>query len=409
MASGAGGLDDVRRGNLAAVLRLVHREGPMARAGITSRTGLNRSTVGGLVSDLAARGLVQEAAPEVTNRVGRPSPVVAADPGYVVVAVNPEVDAVTTAVVGIGARVERRERHDLGHPATPEETADIAAAAVRSASGRVAGVGLAVPGLVAEPDGVVRWAPHLGWIDVPLLRMVESAAGVPAAVGNDATLGATAEHLFGAGRGVADLVYLNGGASGIGGGIISGGMPLGGHAGLAGELGQSPAAILRLDDRRSDDGRLESEVGRSHLLRILGLRRATEPELARAVLRSADDAVRAELARQRRILAASLATAVNVLDPELIVLGGYLATLRASDPDALERLVREAVVPYGGQGARIAAAGLGDDRLLVGAAELALAPVLADPTSVPISVAAPQAPAPGAEAPLRSGAGGATL
>ncbi|MFW8745746.1 ROK family protein, partial [Mesorhizobium japonicum] len=153
-------------------------------------------------------------------------------------------------------------------------------------------------------------------------------------------------------------------------------------------FGQSPAPILRADDRRSDDGRLESEVGRSHLLRILGLAGATESELERAVLGSTDAAVRAELSRQRRILAASLATAVNVLDPELIVLGGFLATLRASDPMALERLVREATVPYAGQGARIAAAGLGDDRLLVGAAELAFAPMLADPTSVPVAASA---------------------
>jgi predicted NBD/HSP70 family sugar kinase len=383
MTGGAGGLDDVRRGNLAAVLRLVHREGPMARAGITARTGLNRSTVGGLVSDLAARGLVREAAPEATNRVGRPSPVVAVDPGLVVVAVNPEVDAVTTAVVGMGARVERRDRHELGHPASPAETAAIAAAAARDVRGRVAGIGLAVPGLVAVPDGLVRWAPHLDWIDVPLQALVEDAAGLPAAVGNDATLGAAAEHLFGAGRGVADLVYLNGGASGIGGGIIAGGSPLGGHGGLAGEFGQSPASVLRPDDRTSERGRLENEVARVPLLRILGLERATEAELAAAALGSDDPRVRDELARQRRVLAASLATAVNVLDPELIVLGGYLATLRQSDPAELERLVREATVPYAGAGPRIAAAGLGDDRLLVGAAELALAPVLDDPTSVP--------------------------
>ena len=79
--------------------------------------------------------------------------------------------------------------------------------------------------------------------------------------------------------------------------------------------------------------------------------------------------------------AQALATAVNVLDPELIVLGGYLATLLASDPDELARLVAEVAVPYSTR-VRIAAAGLGDDRLLVGAAELALAPVIADPSSV---------------------------
>ncbi|MGN6324323.1 ROK family transcriptional regulator [Pseudolysinimonas sp.] len=388
MPSGATGLDDVRRGNLAAVLRLVHREGPVSRAWITSRTGLNRSTVGGLVSDLASRGLVREAAPEATNRVGRPSPVVEADPRLAVVAVNPEVDAVTTAVVGLGARVERRERHELGHPATPEETARIAADAVAAAAAngarvhRIAAVGLAVPGLVGEADGTVRWAPHLGWSGAPLRALVEAATDLPAAVANDATAGALAEHLFGAGRGVDDLVYLNGGASGIGGGIIIGGATLGGHAGFAGELGQSPAAFLRPEDRTSERGVVEDEVGREPLLRALGMRSATDPELAAALLEGDREDIRAELARQRRVLAATLATAVNMLDPELIVLGGYLATLLESDPAELGRLVREHSVPSGGVGVRLATAGLGDDRLLVGAAELALAGVLADPGSI---------------------------
>lgn len=383
MASGATGLDDVRRGNLAAVLRLVHREGPVARAWITARTGLNRSTVGGLVSDLAARGLVREAAPEATNRVGRPSPVVAVDPGLVVVAVNPEVDAITTAVVGLGARVDAHERHELGHVPSPEETAALAA---RVAAGirdhRVAGIGLAVPGLVSEADGVVRWAPHLGWSDAPLRDLVEGATGRPAAVGNDATLGALAEHLFGAGRGVDDLVYLNGGASGIGGGIIVGGAPLGGHGGFAGELGQSIAGFADPADRTTARGVLEDEVGREPLLAALGWHSASEPELADA-LRTTDRAdIRDELARQRRVLAASLATAVNLLDPELLVLGGYLATLLESDPEGLRRHVEELAVPVAAGGVRLAAAGLGDDRLLVGAAELALGAVLADPTSV---------------------------
>jgi len=383
MANGATGLDDVRRGNLAAVLRLVHREGPVSRAWITARTGLNRSTVGGLVSDLATRGLVREAAPEVTNRVGRPSPVVEVDPEVAVVAVNPEVDAVTTAIVGLGARVERHERHDLGHPATPEETAEIAARAAAAVTDRrVAAIGLAVPGLVSEADGVVRWAPHLGWRDAPLRTLVERACGLPVEVGNDATLGALAEHLFGAGRGVDDLLYLNGGASGIGGGIIVGGATLGGHGGFAGELGQSIAGFVRADDRTSARGVVEDEVTREPLLGPLGLKGATEAELAVAVLGARDPAILGELARQRRVLAASLATAVNMLDPELIVLGGYLATLLESDPVDLQQLVHDLAFPAGTVGVRIAPAGLGDDRLLVGAAELALAGVLADPASL---------------------------
>jgi predicted NBD/HSP70 family sugar kinase len=381
-----GALDDVRRRNLSAVLQIVHREGPIARAVITARTGLNRSTVGGLVSDLVSRGIVREEAPASTNRVGRPSHMVAADPGIAVLAVNPEVDAITTAVVGLGARVERRERQELGDAASPAQAARIIAEAVAAnADRRIAGVGLAVPGLVSEADGVVRWAPHLGWTGAPVRALVEDACGLPTAVGNDASLGALAEHLFGAGRGVGGLFYLNGGASGIGGGIIVDGARLAGHGGFAGELGQSPAGFMLPSDRTSARGILEDEVGRDPLLDALGLRRATEPELALAVLTTDRRDILAELARQRRVLAASLATAVNMLDPELIVLGGYLATLLESDPDELTRLVEEHAVPVAVGRVRIAAAGLSGDRLLVGAGELALAPLLADPGSIELS------------------------
>ena len=87
---------------------------------------------------------------------------------------------------------------------------------------------MAVPGLVRSSDGLVRDAPHLSWTDVALRELIGSATGLPTAVGNDAAMGALAEHLFGAARGIDDIVYLNGGASGIGGGLIVQGMQIGG-------------------------------------------------------------------------------------------------------------------------------------------------------------------------------------
>jgi predicted NBD/HSP70 family sugar kinase len=383
MPRAVGALDDVRRRNLGSILRLVHRSGPVSRSWLTRRTGLNRSTVGDLVGELVALGLLVEGDPETTNRVGRPSPVVAPHPDVVAVAVNPEVDAVTVAVVGLGARVDARERHELDAPPSPEETARVAADTVRALAGRrVAGIGLAVPGLVREADGVVRWGPHLGWRDAPLRELVEHEAGVPATVANDASLGALAEHRFGAGRGVDDLVYLNGGASGIGGGVIAGGRPLGGRGGYAGEFGQNRPGFAEPGDRVTEHGALEDEVSRERVLAALGRRSATEAELAELLLATDRPDLRAELGRQRRVLAAALATAVNVLNPEAIVLGGYLATLLRSDPADVRALLDRLAVAVAAEGVRLRAAALGDDRLLVGAAELAFGALLDDPARI---------------------------
>ena len=385
MAERAGTFDGVHRRNLSKLLGLVHLEGPLSRARLTAATGLNRSTVAALSAELVESGLVEERAPDPTNRVGRPSPVVAPHPGVIAIAVNPEVDAVTIAAVGLDGTIVVRERHEMDHVVTPSETAELVAGVVdrwRSDAlrrARIVAVGLAVPGLVRASDGLVRLAPHLEWTDAPLRALVEEATGIPASIGNDASLGAIAEHLFGAGRGVDDMVYLNGGASGIGGGLIVHGSPVGGSGGYAGEFGQNRPGIAAQGDRRAAGGVLEDEVSRARLLAVAGLHAADEPTLAAALAGSDSPEVAAELARQRRILSTALANAVNVLNPSLVVLGGFLATVAESDRAALAAAVAEQAMPAAAEGLDIRVAALGEDRLAIGAAELAFEQLLADP------------------------------
>ena len=378
-------VDGVRRRNLAAILELVHHGRALSRAELTASTGLNRSTVAALVAELASAGLVREGDPVPSSRVGRPSPGVSPDPRPVVIAVNPEVDAVTAAVVGLGARVERRIRRPVDHVPDPETAVRIIAevvdelVAASPADRRVLGIGLAIPGLVRAADGTVRWAPHLGWREVPFAGMLERTLARPVAADNDASLGALAEHLFGAGRGVSDLVHLNGGASGIGGGVIVNGRPLTGRGGYAGEFGQNRPGVDDPAARVTSRGTLEDEVSRARVLELLGLTSADEPRLAQAIAASTDPRVGAELRRQRGILAVALANAVNVFNPELVVLGGYLATHLAWEAPALLEAIRSATIPAAADEVEVVPAELGEDRLLIGAAELALRPLLVDP------------------------------
>jgi len=387
MERGASTLDGVRRRNLAAVLGHLHRNGPSSRAAITAATGLNRSTVAALVAELETLGLVVEGDPLATSRVGRPSPLVTAGEEPVALAINPELDAITVAVVELGARIVVAERHEVDGAVSPDEAADIIAGIVRGplaaelAGRRLVGVGVAVPGLVRAADHVVRWAPHLQWRDVPFGLLLGERLAAPCAVANDATLGAMAEHLFGAGRGIDDLVYLNGGASGIGGGVVAGGVVIGGREGYAGEFGQNRPGATG-GDRRTDDGVLEDEVNRARLLAVLGLPPTTdEATLGAALLGSRDPAVRREIARQQRILGVALANAVNVLNPELVVLGGFLASLLAADEAGLGAAVAGSALEASWSGTRLAPAALGEARLLIGAAEIAFAPLLADPAA----------------------------
>ncbi|GAA4488235.1 ROK family transcriptional regulator [Microbacterium panaciterrae] len=379
-------VEGVRRTNLAEVLRLVHHSGPRSRAVITGETGLNRSTVSDLVGRLVQAGLVEEHEPDPTRRVGRPSPVVAPSPGVVAIGVNPEIDAVEIGAVALGGSVRERVRVPVEQPdvATVVEIVAGVVAGWRGgalAGCRIEGIGVAVPGLVRASDGVVRFAPHLQWRDADIAGPLVTALGIDVVVGNDASLGARAERLFGAAREHEDVVYLNGGASGIGGGLILHGQLIGGVGGYAGEWGQTAASVADAADRRADGGVLEDEVNRARLVQAAGLVAPDDTELRAAVAESPSEALTAETARQRRILTATLGNAVNVLNPAMIVLGGFLAILRDLDPQAFDGEVRRRALAASAEGLEISAAALGADRLLIGAADAAFERLLADPLS----------------------------
>lgn len=387
--------DDVRRHNLSTILGIVHRNGATPRSHLTRMTGLNRSTVAALVAELVDLGLAVEREPDPTKQVGRPSPVVTVDPRVVALAVNPEIDAVTIAVVGLSGHVRRRIRHATEHSPSVAEAVAIAESVIEALRGeldagfRVVGIGLAVPGQVRSSDGVVRLAPHLGWVDTPIAHLLAEASGYPAFAANDAGLGAIAEWHFGAGRGAENLVYLNGGASGIGGGLIAAGVPLGGVGGFAGEFGHIRVSASAVAGAHLDSagiaGTLESEVRLSELLAVLGLGAEHAEELETALVAAvadesaAGDAARGEVARQLGHLGTALGAAVNVLNPELVVLGGFLASLLAVDASALHESLARSALAAPLDDVSVVRAELGQNLLMVGAAELAFAPLLDDP------------------------------
>lgn len=383
------GNDSLRRDNLATVLGLVHRSGAegRSRSALTSLTGMNRSTIAALVAELVSRGLVAESDPSSRGSVGRPSPMVTVSPRAVALAVNPEIDAIQLALVGLGGRVMARDRVRASDQLSVPDAVELTVTAARTLLAGLAseheliGVGIAIPGLVRTSDGLVRLAPHFGWVDEPFTALLSEALDLPASAGNDATLGVLAESTFGAGRGIADVVYLNGGASGIGGGIVAGGRPLIGAAGYAGELGHTLVNSSGIRCHCGATGCLETEVRRAPLLELVGLDDARSDELGAALLDADSDAVRAEVERQLGHLGVTVRNAINTLNPQRIVLGGFLADLHAASPEALMSSVAAQPLTASRESVTIVPAELGSDILMVGAAELAFAGLLADPTS----------------------------
>ena len=266
----------VRRQNLSALLREVHVHGALSRSELGTRTGLNRSTIGSLVSELASRDLVQESPPVERPGPGRPSPLVSPIPDRpVVLAVDVATDSLAVALIGIGGAIVSAARIDrqrgLRSPQSEVTAlARLAAPFISSPEARasIVAVGVAVPGTVRRDDGYVHLAPNLGWHDVPIPDLIhdELQLDVPVVVGNDANLAALAEHTRGAGVGHDDFICLWGEA-GIGAGIITGGQQLHGSVGYAGEVGHMTVNPQGLACHCGSRGCLETEVGEDALIR----------------------------------------------------------------------------------------------------------------------------------------------
>jgi predicted NBD/HSP70 family sugar kinase len=386
----------LRRENLAKVLRLVHRAGSVgrSRSELTALTGLNRSTIAALVGELEALRLVEENDPPSNLRVGRPSPIVRTSDHVLGVTVNPETDAITVALVGLGGRVIERHRVPSPPGVDSRTAVGLAAEAVRAVltdripTHRIVGVGVAVPGQVRTGDGLVRLAPHLGWVDEPFTADLAAELQLPIVAANDATLGVRAEATFGGGRGIRDVVYFNGGASGVGGGVVVGGLPLTGADGYAGELGHTLVNSAGEQCHCGAIGCLETEVTRAPLLELVGLDPADadrlEDELRASIAQGGPQSavVRAEVRRQLEFLAVALRNAINTFNPQRVLLSGFLSALYGVDGEYLETLVAQQALRASGEGVEIARAELGRDILIVGAAELAFAALFADPASL---------------------------
>ena len=168
--------DAIRRHNLSLVLTHIHQDGAITRAELTQRLKVSRSTVGALVADLIALGLVDEEVPGRGSGVGRPSHVVGPHrSGPFVLAVDLDVTHVTVAAVGLGGTVLARETV----PTEPASLSPDAAARLIVDSiprlqkagcptSRPAGIGVSVPGTVDRRSGHVGVAPNLEWHDAPL-------------------------------------------------------------------------------------------------------------------------------------------------------------------------------------------------------------------------------------------------
>jgi len=251
----------------------------------------------------------------------------------------------------------------------------------------VRGMGVAVAGLVTPETGVLLTSPNLlSWYNTPLKEILERELQLSVWVGNDANLAALGEHIFGAGKGCNDLIYLTV-STGIGGGVITGGRMLCGSCGFAAELGHmtidingprcncgnigclevmaSGTAIARLAVEKLSNG----QTSTINELVAGDLDRVTAQTVGVAAM-SGDAVARAVLHTSATNLGVGVVNLVHIFNPEVVIIGGGVSTIGDLIFEPVRHTVAERIMPD--ISVHITPAILGDDCGLLGTVALVL-------------------------------------
>ncbi|MGW1598870.1 ROK family protein [Streptomyces sp. NPDC002343] len=375
----------MRRRNLARVMHAVSAEGSLSRAAVASRIGLTRAAVSTLVDELVRWGLLEELGPERPGRVGRPGSALAVS-GRGPAGIGAEIGVDHLAVCAVDLRGEVRaravrrggNRGRAPEPVTEELTALIHQVVAEAERAELwpAGLAVAVPGLVARDGRTVVRAPNLDWHDTDLGALLPG--GWPLSVDNEANFGALAELWLGAGT-PGDFLHVSA-EIGIGAAVVVDGRLLRGKRGFAGELGHVPVRPDGPPCPCGSRGCLEQYAGEEAVRRAAGLEpREDLVGLLAERAGAGDEGVRAALRDAGTALGIALTGAVNLLDPETVVLGGALADL---SPWLLPALETELTGRTAGPACPVTVSPLGPQGPLLGAAHSVVRAVLDDPAVV---------------------------
>jgi len=387
-------LKDMRRGNRSAVLRPLLLDGTLNRIALGRLTGLSSASVTNVITELLEEHLVVEAGTEESEG-GRPR---------VQLSMNPDFGVVVGVDIGeTGVRIEAFDltRRMLGGEVVPIDpnrpnVTDLVADITRTvnkivgdvaAATPVIGVGVGVPGIVTgAADQASVNAPNIGWVDVPLSRLLSEALAKPVFVDNCAKTLGLAEMWFGAGRGASDAIVVLLG-TGVGSAIFSRGQLFRGVSSSAGEWGHTCIAMNGRRCRCGRSGCVEAYIGAYAIVDQWTVddqheqheRHERHDEDEEAVI---EDLIRAvgKQANAKRLLdevaqaaGVALASLVNLFNPERIVIGGWLG-LRLG-PLLLQRIkdvLSQQALAYPAARVSIQLGELGRDAVALGASTLVL-------------------------------------
>lgn len=369
--------------NRMALVRQLCAHPGLSRADLAVAVGLTKSTVSLLVRELVEEGWLVEREVVATGELGRrPTPLLI-DPHRLLL-LGAEVGIESVRVVATTLTGEVLARSITGYGAGKSAKACIGTLAATlikvhkqldDLTQRIIGIGVGLPGGVDEGGGVLRFAPNLGWRDVPVgnllaERLSESAlAGVPVFLQNEADVAALGELEFNGTSGADPLLYLSIN-QGVGAGVIVGDRLLTGSRGFAGEVGHM---VLQLNGPLCSCGRrgcAEALIGPRAMLRGDDAHGRPLAEIQRRLADRDADTARA-VSKAGGYLGVLLQNLAAAYDPACIVLGGWVVDLGDEFLQPALRALNDYAAAANLSAPTVRTSRFGTDAVAVGAAALA--------------------------------------
>ena len=385
-SSDSGSLRSLRELNRGRVINALRERGRASRAEIARATGLSRSTVSSIVSDLIESGLLTEERDALGvaygEAGGRPPVLLSLDPSAgLAVGIDFGHTHLRVAVSDLSHEVlaETRRELDVDHSAdqgldAAVELVDQVLNEAKVERNAVLGVGMGLPGPINSSTRTVGSSSILpGWVGVDAAAEMQRRLRLPVHVENDANLGALAEYVWGSGRGHSDVIYIKL-SSGVGAGLLLGGRLHEGAGGTAGEIGHTPAqqgtAICRCGSR----GCLETVASARAIAEQLGASRG-EPVSTQELLRltaEGDPAAARLIAEAGREIGVALAGLCNLINPDCVIIGGDLSAAGELITEPIFESIRRYAITNAAEQVTVVAGVLGERAELLGALALVL-------------------------------------
>lgn len=367
----------IKRINTAIVLEAVLQGAPLSRAQISERTGLNKATVSSLVQDLIDGAIVREIGTGASS--GGRKPVMLefeAGAGHAV-GIDLGVHYVRGVLTDLRGAIVTESYLPLDR-AEPEfvfqqlgQCIDRLTAQAPDSQYGIVGIGAGVPGLVDE-SGTVLFAPNLQWRDVPLRRQLAERYALPISIDNEANAGALGEQIFGAGRGIANLIYVSAGI-GIGTGLVLHKQLYKGTSGFSGEMGHLSVEAFGKPCTCGNRGCWELYASERALLTKSADLGYADLESLLAAAESDHTEVVALLEEVGEYLGIGIANVVNVFNPDAVVIGNRMSLARRWIEPTLKQTVVQRSLGFHLRNVRLMFAELGERSAMMGAAQLAIA------------------------------------